>query len=73
MFGTMEYGKNSSWIQQQGGSSFIMKKQEETPMEVKKEKIIQKLVNKGVYKLEGKQLYELPLYSLMKAYTIRME
>ncbi|MFC5591936.1 Fur-regulated basic protein FbpA [Sporosarcina soli] len=50
-----------------------MKKQEETPMEVKKEKIIQKLVNKGVYKLEGKQLYELPLYSLMKAYTIRMD
>jgi hypothetical protein len=50
-----------------------MKKQDETPMEVKKKKIIQKLVNKGVYKLEGKQLYELPLYSLMKAYTIRMD
>ena len=50
-----------------------MKKKEETQMDVKKEKVIQHLVKQGVYKLEGKQLYELPLYSLMKEYTIRMD
>ena len=48
-----------------------MRKIEETQMDLKKEKIIQRLVKNGVFKLQGKHLYELPLYALMKAYIIR--
>lgn len=46
-----------------------MRKIEETQMDVKKEKIIQRLVKNGVFKLHGKQLYELSLYAIMKAYN----
>jgi hypothetical protein len=60
------------WIQQQGGN-FSMRKIEETQMDLKREEIIQRLVKNGVFKLHGKQLYELPLYALMKAYIIRTE
>ncbi|MER2089338.1 MAG: Fur-regulated basic protein FbpA [Sporosarcina sp.] len=50
-----------------------MRKIEETQMDQKREEIIQRLVKEGVFKLYGKQLYELPLYTLMKAYIIRTE
>ena len=50
-----------------------MRKMEETQMDLKREKIIQRLVQKGVFKINGKQLYELPLYALMKEYTIRTQ
>ncbi|MEK3937633.1 Fur-regulated basic protein FbpA [Sporosarcina sp. FSL W7-1349] len=43
---------------------------EETKMDMKREEIIQKLVDNGVFKIHGKQLYELPLYALMKEYMI---
>ena len=43
-----------------------MRKMEETQMDLKREKIIRKLVEDGVLKIHGKHLYELPLYALMK-------
>ncbi|MBO0587940.1 Fur-regulated basic protein FbpA [Sporosarcina sp. E16_8] len=50
-----------------------MRKMENTQMDLKKEKIIQRLMKNGVFKLHGKHLYELSLYALMKAYIIRTE
>ena len=50
-----------------------MRKMEEKQMDLKRAEIIQRLVSDGVFKLHGKQLYELPLYALMKEYTIRTE
>lgn len=48
-----------------------MMKIEETKMDVKREQVIQQLVDKGIFKINGKQLYQLPLFSLMKEYFIR--
>ncbi|WJY27633.1 Fur-regulated basic protein FbpA [Sporosarcina trichiuri] len=45
-----------------------MMKIEETKMDMKREDVIQRLVDRGVFKIDGKQLYELPFYSLMKEY-----
>ncbi|MDN4608360.1 Fur-regulated basic protein FbpA [Sporosarcina highlanderae] len=39
----------------------------------KRNTIIENLVNEGVYKINGKQLYELSLYELLKQYTMRIE
>ncbi len=45
-----------------------MLKLPETKMDMKREDVIQRLVERGIFKIEDKQLYELPLYLLMKAY-----
>ncbi|MGN7408884.1 MULTISPECIES: Fur-regulated basic protein FbpA [unclassified Sporosarcina] len=45
-----------------------MLKIEETKMDMKREEVIQRLVGRGIFKIEGKQLYELPLLILMKEY-----
>ncbi|MBD7908615.1 Fur-regulated basic protein FbpA [Sporosarcina gallistercoris] len=45
-----------------------MLKIEETKMDMKREDVIQRLVARGIFKIEGKQLYELPLLLLMKEY-----
>lgn len=50
-----------------------MKKQENPVLEYKRDRIIENLVNEGVFKINGKQLYELSLYELMKQYTMRIE
>ncbi|MDW0117840.1 Fur-regulated basic protein FbpA [Sporosarcina thermotolerans] len=42
-------------------------------MDSKRNTIIEKLVSKGVYKINGKQLYELSLYELLKQYTMGIE
>ncbi|PID17284.1 Fur-regulated basic protein FbpA [Sporosarcina sp. P35] len=34
----------------------------------KRDEIIEKLVSNGVFKIDGKQLYELPIQSLMQEY-----
>jgi hypothetical protein len=60
------------WIQHQGGNN-SMRKTEETQMDLKRDEIIQRLVEDGIFKLQGKHLYELPLYALMKAYIICTE
>ncbi len=49
-----------------------MRKMEETKMDVKRQQVIQQLVTRGIFKIYGKQLYELPLYSLMKEYYVRV-
>ena len=46
-----------------------MRKIEDIEFDRKREKIINTLVNNGIFKVEGKQLYELPLFELMKQYT----
>lgn len=46
-----------------------MRKIEHPHLDTKKNKIIEKLVNEGVFKINGKQLYELSFYELMKQYT----
>lgn len=38
----------------------------ETKMDNKKMTVIEDLVEQGVFKIEGKQLYELTLYELIK-------
>ncbi len=50
-----------------------MRKQENPILDDKRDKIIEKLVNEGIFKINGKQLYELSLYELMKQYTMRIE
>lgn len=50
-----------------------MRKQENPVLDVKRDKIIERLVNDGIFKINGKQLYELSLYELMKQYTMRAE
>ena len=37
--------------------------------EQKRDEIIEEFVNKGVFKIDGRQLYELNFYELMKEYT----
>lgn len=49
----------------------MMMKQEKMKKEKKKDEIIQKLLNHGIFKLDGKQLYELPLHALIKEYKLR--
>ncbi|WP_313893691.1 Fur-regulated basic protein FbpA [Psychrobacillus sp.] len=39
----------------------------------KREVIMEELMNRGVYKVNGKQLYQADLYELMKEYTTKKE
>lgn len=50
-----------------------MRKHQNHQMDSKRNTIIEKLVSNGVYKINGKQLYELSLYELLKQYTMRVE
>jgi hypothetical protein len=45
----------------------------ESKIEEKRDSMIEDLVNKGVFKIDGKQLYELNLYELTKEYIIEEE
>jgi len=45
----------------------------ETKMDDKVMTVIDDLVSQGVFKVEGKQLYELSLYELMKEHMEKME
>jgi len=45
----------------------------ETKMDDKIMTVIDDLVSQGVFKVEGKQLYELSLYELMKEHMEKME
>lgn len=42
--------------------------QKESLTEKRRDNMIEDLVNKGVFKIDGKQLYELNFYELMKQY-----
>ena len=50
-----------------------MFKYTETQTEQRREDIIEDLVNKGIFKIDGRQLYELNFYELMKEYTTEDE
>ncbi len=45
----------------------------ETKMDGKKMTVIDDLVDQGVFKIEGKQLYELSLYELLKEHMDHAE
>lgn len=45
----------------------------ETKMDGKKMNVIDDLVQQGVFKVEGKQLYELSLYELIKQHMEQTE
>ncbi|PZX03099.1 Fur-regulated basic protein A [Psychrobacillus insolitus] len=45
----------------------------DSKMEQKREDIIEEFVKNGVFKIDGKQLYELNLYELMKEYTTEQQ
>ncbi|QTD42913.1 Fur-regulated basic protein FbpA [Sporosarcina sp. Te-1] len=45
-----------------------MRKIEDIHFDRKRDKIIDTLVDNGIFKVNGKQLYELSLYELMKQY-----
>ena len=49
----------------------ILKK--DSKIEQKRENIIEEFVKNGVFKIDGKQLYELNLYELMKEYTTEQQ
>jgi len=55
------------------GGTYTMRKKENQVLQNKRDKIIENLVNEGIFKINGKQLYELSLYELMKQYTMRVE
>lgn len=55
----------------QGDINMMMIKESQT--EQKRDGIIEEFVNKGVYKIDGRQLYELNFYELMKEYTTEEE
>lgn len=50
-----------------------MRKQNSQQLDLKRNKIIERLVNEGIFKINGKQLYELSFYELMKQYTMKIE
>lgn len=41
----------------------------ESPFEFKRERIIEDLVENNIFKVGGRQLYELSLYELLKTHT----
>ncbi|AXH99645.1 Fur-regulated basic protein FbpA [Sporosarcina sp. PTS2304] len=43
-------------------------KKEKNYSENNRDKVIEELVSNGVFKIDGKQLYELPLHSLLAEY-----
>ncbi|TQR19348.1 Fur-regulated basic protein FbpA [Psychrobacillus vulpis] len=45
----------------------------DSKMEEKREIMIEDLVNKGIFKIDGRQLYQLNFYELMKEYTTEEE
>jgi hypothetical protein len=45
----------------------------ESKIEQKRDDIIEEFVKNGVFKIDGKQLYELNLYELMKEYTTEQQ
>ncbi|SES42685.1 Fur-regulated basic protein FbpA [Psychrobacillus sp. OK032] len=45
----------------------------ESKMEEKRDNMIEDLVEKGVFKIDGKQLYQLNYYELMKEYIAEKE
>ena len=45
----------------------------DSKMEQKRDDIIEEFVKNGVFKIDGKQLYELNLYELMKEYTTEQQ
>lgn len=50
-----------------------MRKIQNPLLENKRDKIIESLVEEGIFKINGKQLYQLSLYELMKQYTMKTE
>lgn len=55
------------------GGVNTMKKIQSPLLENKRDKIIESLVEEGIFKINGKQLYQLSLYELMKQYTMKTE
>ena len=45
----------------------------ESKVEEKRDLMIEDLVNNGIYKIDGRQLYELNLYELTKKYIVENE
>jgi len=45
----------------------------DSKIEQKRDNIIEEFVKNGVFKIDGKQLYELNLYELMKEYTTEQQ
>ena len=47
--------------------------QKNTMTELRRDELLQRLIDQGIYKVEGKQLFELSLYELLKIYTTIQE
>lgn len=47
--------------------------QKNTMTELRRDELLQRLIDQGIYKVEGKQLFELSLYELLKIYTTTQE
>lgn len=45
----------------------------DSKMEQKRDDIIEEFVKNGLFKIDGKQLYELNLYELMKEYATEQQ
>lgn len=41
--------------------------------ELRRDELLQRLIDQGIYKVDGRQLFELSLYELLKLYTASQE
>lgn len=47
--------------------------QKNTMTELRRDELLQRLIDQGIYKVEGRQLFELSFYELLKIYTTTQE
>lgn len=57
----------------QGDNTAMIIQHKESKMEEKRDNMIEDLVSKGVFKIDGRQLYQLNYYELMKEYIAEEE
>ncbi|XKH51745.1 Fur-regulated basic protein FbpA [Chryseomicrobium palamuruense] len=44
-----------------------------TMTELRRDELLQRLIDQGIYKVDGRQLFELSFYELLKLYTASQE
>lgn len=47
--------------------------QKNTMTELRRDELLQRLIDQGIYKVDGRQLFELSFYELLKIYTTEQE
>lgn len=47
--------------------------QKNTMTELRRDELLQRLIDQGIYKVDDRQLFELSFYELLKIYTMTQE